>query len=153
MRAVLVGTFAAKNAAGMTEEEYQGYESTTRDILIRVEPDYMEDESEPEAGRFVWSYTVEIENHGQRPVQLISRKWVITDAFGRQEHVQGPGVVGEQPVIEPGQRFRYTSGTPLTTSSGFMQGSYEMVETDGESFAAIIPSFSLDRPDDVARIH
>jgi ApaG protein len=153
MQAKLVGTFTAMNAAGMSDEEFQGYESTTRDILIRVEPDYMEDESEPEAGRFVWSYTIEIENHGKRPVQLMSRKWVITDAMGRQEHVQGPGVVGEQPVIEPGQRFRYTSGAPLSTPSGFMQGSYEMVIADGESFAAIIPSFSLDRPDDVARIH
>ena len=137
----------------MSDNAELEYETRTQDILIRVAPDYLEDESEPDASRYVWSYTIEIENHGKAPVQLVSRQWVITDSLGRQEHVQGPGVVGEQPVIEPGSRFRYTRGAPLSTPSGFMQGSYEMVGPDGESFAAVIPSFSLDRPSDYARIH
>lgn len=124
------------------------YEMETQGVKISVEPDYLEAESDPDEGRFVWAYTIDIENTSDQPVKLISRKWVITDAMGRTEHVQGPGVVGEQPVIRPGERFRYTSGTPLRTASGFMQGSYEMLRESGESFAAIIPSFSLDRPDD-----
>lgn len=129
------------------------YELETEGVRVSVTPDYLEDESEPEAGRFVWAYTVDISNTGGEPVQLVSRKWVIIDAFGRQEHVQGMGVVGEQPVIKPGENFRYTSGTPLRTASGFMQGSYEMRRESGDSFAAIVPSFSLDRPSDRVQLH
>ena len=129
------------------------YEHESRGVRISVSPDYLEDESVPEEGRFVWAYTIEIENTGEHPVQLIARKWVITDANGRTEHVQGMGVIGEQPVIEPGGRFRYTSGAPLPTPSGFMSGSYEMRRGDGESFAATIPGFSLDRPSDRLWLH
>ncbi|WP_300527309.1 Co2+/Mg2+ efflux protein ApaG [Maricaulis sp.] len=129
------------------------YEHDTDGVMVRVEPDYLEEESSPDDGRFVWSYTIEIENHTDQPVQLVSRKWVITDSMGRTEHVQGRGVVGEQPVIQPGERFRYTSGAPLRTASGFMQGSYEMRRQSGEVFAALIPGFSLDRPDDRASLH
>jgi ApaG protein len=90
---------------------------------------------------------VEIENHGAEVVQLISRHWVITDALGRIEEVEGDGVVGEQPVLKPGEAFRYTSGCPLTTASGVMEGEYRMVTSDGETFEALIPPFSLDLPD------
>ena len=129
------------------------YQHESSGVKISVMPDYLEDESEPENSHYVWAYTIEIENPGDVPVQLIARKWIITDAAGRTEHVQGLGVIGEQPVIEPGERFRYTSGAPLTTPSGFMQGSYEMQRQDGESFAAEIPGFSLDRPGDRVRLH
>ena len=90
---------------------------------------------------------MEIENHGAEVVQLISRHWVITDALGRVEEVEGDGVVGEQPVLKPGEAFRYTSGCPLTTASGVMEGEYRMVTADGETFEALIPPFSLDLPD------
>ena len=129
------------------------YERETAGVRISVQPDYLEDESEPEAGRFIWAYTVEIENQSADSVQLVTRQWAITDAMGRTEHVQGVGVIGEQPVIRPGERFRYTSGAPLTTSSGFMRGSYEMQRENGETFSAIIPDFSLDIPDDRPALH
>ena len=129
------------------------YERETGGVKISVEPDYLEDESEPDAGRFVWAYTVEIENRGAETVQLIGRAWAITDSMGRTEHVQGPGVIGEQPVIRPGERFRYTSGAPLPTPSGFMSGHYEMRRQSGEHFDAIIPDFSLDRPDEHLPLH
>ena len=129
------------------------YEHESGGVRISVAPDYLEDESDPDEGRYVWAYTIEIENTGQEPVQLVSRKWVITDSVGRTEHVQGLGVIGEQPVIEPGERFRYTSGAPLRTPSGFMTGSYEMKREGGASFAAEIPGFSLDRPSDRSRLH
>lgn len=129
------------------------YERETAGVRISVQPDYLEDESEPEAGRFIWAYTVEIENQSTDSVQLVTRQWAITDAMGRTEHVQGVGVIGEQPVIRPGERFRYTSGAPLSTSSGFMRGSYEMKRENGEHFSAIIPDFSLDIPDDRPALH
>jgi ApaG protein len=129
------------------------YQHENDGVRISVIPDYLEDESVPEESRYVWAYTIEIENVGDQPVQLLARKWVITDSLGRTEHVQGLGVIGEQPVIEPGERFRYTSGAPLSTPSGFMRGSYEMQRGDGRSFAAIIPGFSLDRPVDRVRLH
>ena len=129
------------------------YEHESSGVKISVIPDYLEDESDPDEGRYVWAYTIEIENTGREAVQLLARKWVITDSMGRTEHVQGEGVVGEQPVIEPGESFRYTSGAPLGTPSGFMEGSYEMRRRSGESFAAIIPGFSLDRPTDRVQLH
>lgn len=129
------------------------YELETAGVHISVEPDYLEEESEPEASRFVWAYTVEIENRTSVSIQLLSRQWAITDAMGRTEHVQGDGVVGEQPVIAPGERFRYTSGAPLATPSGFMRGSYEMRTASGDSVTARVPDFSLDRPDDRVCLH
>ncbi|MHA6287320.1 Co2+/Mg2+ efflux protein ApaG [Maricaulis sp. CAU 1757] len=129
------------------------YQHECGGVRISVAPDYLEDESDPDEGHYVWSYTIEIENTGPDPVQLVARKWVITDSLGRTEHVQGLGVIGEQPVIEPGESFRYTSGAPLRTPSGFMTGSYEMRRTNGESFAAPIPGFSLDRPHDRVHLH
>jgi ApaG protein len=123
------------------------YTATTREIRITVEPSFLEQESRPEKSHFVWAYAIEIANDGTKTVQLISRKWRIVDAMGRVQEVSGPGVVGEQPVLAPGQSFRYTSGVPLNTPSGFMAGSYLMVvEEGGESFEAEVPAFSLDQP-------
>ena len=129
------------------------YTHETEGIVIKVEPDYLEDESEPEACRYVWGYTVEIENHGDTTIQLLTREWQITDARGRTQIVRGEGVVGEQPILKPGERFRYRSGAPLETSSGFMAGQYGMRRDDGDEFAAIIPAFALDSPFDRVTMH
>lgn len=122
------------------------YEQVTRQVRVRVAPKYLDDRSTPEDNYFFWAYTVEISNQGAAPVQLRSRFWSITDANGHTEEVRGPGVVGETPMIAPGQSFVYTSGCPLRTSSGLMVGSYAMVGHNGESFEVAIPAFSLDSP-------
>lgn len=123
------------------------FSATTRNIRVSVRAFYLADQSEPERGQFVWAYRVEIANLGGETVQLLRRTWHITDAAGRTQTVHGAGVIGEQPVLEPGGRFEYTSGTPLPTASGFMQGAYHMVVTgSGEAFDAEIPAFSLDSP-------
>ena len=122
------------------------YSAETNGILIRVRPSYLAGQSDPEAGRWVWAYQVEIENRRDGPVQLIARHWVITDARGHVEEVRGSGVVGEQPVIQPGDRYAYASGCPLTTPSGIMVGSYRMVDENGRAFDVDIPAFSLDSP-------
>ncbi len=122
------------------------YEATTRDILVRVMATYMVEESDPLEGQYVWAYMVEIENHGPETVQLATRHWVITDALNRVQEVNGPGVVGEQPTLKPGEAFRYTSGCPLSTSSGAMRGRYQMTTEHGEAFDVAIPEFSLDIP-------
>ena len=130
------------------------YEATTRQIRVRVRPLYLEDQSEPDEGRFVWAYRVAIENHGGETVQLLRRTWHITDATGRTIRVHGEGVVGEQPVLEPGEAFEYTSGTPLDQPSGFMVGTYHMiVPASGEAFDVAIPAFSLDSPYGDTRRH
>ena len=122
------------------------YTSTTRDIRVTVEPRYLEEESNPLEGRFFWAYTIEIANGGAGAVQILGRHWVITDQNGRQEDVVGPGVGGEQPVIDPGSSFTYTSGCPLQTPSGMMVGNYQAVDERGETFSVAIPAFSLDSP-------
>ena len=122
------------------------YEARTRDIVVRVFPAYAAEESSPEQGLYLWSYTVEIENHGDEPLTLVSRKWIITDAMNRVETVEGAGVVGEQPRLEPREAFRYASGCPLGTPSGAMRGSYQMTADDGRSFDVEIPEFSLHLP-------
>jgi ApaG protein len=122
------------------------YEAETRGVIVRAEPEYLEDQSDPPAGRYVWAYAIEIENAGPVTVQLISRYWRILDSLGRQQEVHGEGVVGLQPVIEPGQRFSYSSGCPLATPSGLMVGSYSMLSETGETFDIEIPAFSLDSP-------
>jgi ApaG protein len=132
----------------------RAYEARTGDILVRVQAMFLEDESEPEAGRYVWAYRVAVENHGRHTVQLLRRTWKITDAGGAVQHVHGEGVVGEQPVIEPGQAFEYVSGTPLGTPSGFMTGAYHLVEREsGAPFDVAIPVFSLDSPHANRRVH
>ena len=122
------------------------YDSVTRNIQVSVEPLYLEEQSVPEEDHFVWAYRIKIANLGSERVQLLSRYWKITDAQGRVNEVNGPGVVGKQPVIGPGDIFEYTSGAPLQTPSGFMVGTYEMVNDAGESFDIAIPAFSLDIP-------
>ena len=122
------------------------YAETTRSIRVTVKPYYLEDQSSPTDNRYVWAYHVRIENRGAETVQLWRRHWRITDAMGRMQEVRGPGVVGEQPVLAPGQSYEYTSGTPLPTPSGIMVGSYDMELPDGECFAVAIPAFSLDSP-------
>jgi ApaG protein len=122
------------------------YSQTTRNVEVSVEPEFMSDRSEPDKSRYFWAYTVDILNRGTRTVQLMSRHWIIVDGNGRQEEVRGAGVVGEQPILKAGERFRYTSGCPLTTPSGIMSGTYRMVDEDGRGFDVVIPSFSLDSP-------
>ena len=132
----------------------EDYSATTEGIRVTVRSFYLEDQSRPEDGHFVWAYRVRIDNLGRRPVQLLRRSWRIIDARGRVQTVRGNGVVGEQPVLEPGESFEYTSGTPLDTPSGFMQGQYHMVTTDsGEAFDVAIPVFSLDSPHAGGRVH
>jgi ApaG protein len=129
------------------------YRETTRAITVSVEPIYLEDQSNPEESHFVWAYKVRIDNEGPETVQLLRRHWQITDARGRLQEVEGPGVVGEQPVLEPGQSFEYTSGTPLPTASGIMVGSYQMETRQGETFEVRIPAFSLDSPYEDTRLN
>ena len=122
------------------------YEAETRGVIVRVVPSYLPEQSDPDDGRWVWAYLVDIENGGAETIQLVDRHWTITDATGRVEEVQGPGVVGEQPVLQPGDSYQYTSGCPLGTDSGVMVGSYGMITGGGERFEAAIPAFSLHLP-------
>jgi ApaG protein len=123
------------------------YSETTRSIRVSVEAVYVDEQSSPQNGRWVFAYRVTIANEGAETVQLISRHWKITDGQGRLKEVRGAGVVGEQPRLGPGERFQYTSGTPLGTPSGFMAGTYQMVDAQGRSFDVRIPTFSLDAPE------
>lgn len=129
------------------------YAATTRDILVQVQPKFLEDQSEPDEGYFVWAYSIRIENTGRDTVQLINRHWHITDGRGQVEEVHGAGVVGKQPVLRPGESFDYTSGCPLRTPSGFMVGTYEMRSESGETFHIEIPAFSLDSPFDAGTVN
>lgn len=122
------------------------YSDTTRQIRVTVKPRYLPDQSQPDESHYVWAYHVRIENLGPETVRLRTRHWKITDALGRQQEVHGPGVVGEQPLLRPGEHFAYTSGCPLTTQSGFMVGRYGMETAGGETFDIAIPAFSLDIP-------
>ncbi len=122
------------------------YSAVTRDIEVNVEPFYLEDRSDPSANRYVWAYRVTIVNRSDGFVQLLSRYWQITDGAGRVEEVRGPGVVGEQPELNPGDSYQYMSGCPLSTPSGIMVGRYTMRDTDGDTFDIAIPAFSLDLP-------
>lgn len=123
-------------------------EAETRGVIVRVTPRFLAAESDPGAGRYFWSYTVEVENTSDITVQLVARFWRITDNRGRVQEVRGPGVVGEQPILPPGEAFTYTSGCPLEVASGMMQGTYTMVTEAGARFEAEIPPFSLDSPFD-----
>jgi ApaG protein len=129
------------------------YSEITRDIRITVRPFYLEDQSSPEEMHFVWAYHVRIENQGPETVQLRHRYWRITDSMGRIQEVRGAGVVGEQPVLKPGEAFEYTSGTPLGTPSGIMVGTYQMESEKGELFEVKIPAFSLDSPHQAIRLN
>ncbi|HEY0627565.1 MAG TPA: Co2+/Mg2+ efflux protein ApaG [Allosphingosinicella sp.] len=122
------------------------HSATTRDVTVRVSVSFLPEQSEPAKGRWFWAYHVRIENGGRETVQLISREWIISDGRGGRHEVVGEGVVGEQPVIEPGASFDYVSGCPLTTSTGAMEGLYHMVSSDGSAFAVDIPRFPLVAP-------
>jgi ApaG protein len=118
----------------------------TRGIAVSVEPTYLEANSSPDNSQYFWAYRVTIENQGRETVQLRSRHWMITNARGELTEVKGPGVIGKQPFLKPGESYEYTSGTPLNTPSGMMGGSYQMESDRGERFDIEIPTFSLDRP-------
>jgi len=122
------------------------YIATTHNITVKVEPQFLSEQSDPASDQYVWLYTINIENGGTNVVQLLNRHWIITNAMGHVEEVQGPGVIGEQPILKPGDSFQYTSGCPLRTPSGMMVGTYEMVGPGEERFDVNIPAFSLDSP-------
>ena len=127
------------------------YTATTHDIKVTVYPVYLEGQSAPDEAYYVWAYTVQVENDSDVTVQLVNRYWRITDASGQVEEVHGPGVIGEQPILKPGEAFQYTSGTSLRTSSGIMQGHYEMQDGEDHLFNIDIPPFSLDSTEQIAR--
>ena len=140
------GSFGGRGSIKESNLFSSVYEATTHDIRVCVDPVYLEEQSKPEEGVYFWAYYVLIENVGLQSVQLQSRTWKIIDAQGRMQCVHGEGVVGETPVLGPGQHFEYTSGTMLTTPSGFMMGTYHMALLSGGGFDVIIPPFSLDTP-------
>lgn len=146
-----VGVFGSNRFFAMMSVDFRKailmYRAVTRQIEVTVEPNFMPDRSSVERSQYFWSYTIVITNSGQETVQLRTRHWIITDASGHRQEVRGEGVVGEQPVLAPGERFEYTSGVPLPTASGFMTGRYQMVSESGERFEIDVPTFSLDSPD------
>jgi ApaG protein len=127
--------------------------ATTRGIAVTVEPTYLEAQSSPGSSQYFWAYRITIENQGRVTVQLLTRHWRIMNSRGEVNEVKGAGVVGEQPILKPGESFEYTSGAPLTTPSGIMTGTYQMETEGGERFDIAIPSFSLDSPDFEARLN
>lgn len=129
------------------------YSAVTRNIAVSVEPFYLEDQSDPAESRYVWAYRITIDNQSDEAVKLLSRYWHITDGTGRVEEVRGPGVVGEQPELDPGDSYQYTSGCPLPTPSGIMVGRYTMQNGKGERFDIAIPAFSLDLPGKPRSMH
>ena len=129
------------------------YQAVTHNIAVTVSPRFVPERSSSEENRYVWSYTIEIRNRGDKTVQLKTRHWVITVAIGQKQEGRGAGVIGKEPVLEPGAAFEYTSGVPLPTPSGFMAGTYGMVTLDGERFEIEIPAFSLDSPDAMRTIN
>jgi ApaG protein len=122
------------------------HSATTDGVTVRVAVSFLPEQSEPARGRWFWAYHIRIENGRKSPVQLISREWTIADGRGARHEVQGDGVVGEQPVIEPGSSFDYVSGCPLSTPTGWMEGRYRMAGTDETGFVADIPRFPLVAP-------
>lgn len=120
------------------------YRKVTRSIEVVVEPEFSEEKSSPSDGTFFWAYHITIRNGGKETVQLRTRHWKIFDAGGAQREVRGPGVVGEEPVLKPGESFSYSSGVPLKSPSGIMSGTFQMQRSDGTLFDAVVPAFSLD---------
>ncbi|MEM6412573.1 MAG: Co2+/Mg2+ efflux protein ApaG [Pseudomonadota bacterium] len=127
------------------------YEATTDGITVRVRPTWLADESKPKENRFVWAYQIEVENSSEKTWQLVYRHWQIVDAIGQTQTVDGEGVVGQQPTLKPGDVFRYTSGAPLSTPSGMMGGTYDLIDDAGDLLSAKIPTFSLDSPHETRR--
>lgn len=122
------------------------YSEKTHDIQVTVIPAFLRDQSQPIEDHYVWMYDIEIENHGSEPVQLMQRRWHIINARGEEELVEGEGVVGQKPRLEPGETYRYQSGCPLDTPSGIMRGTFVMDREDGQSLEVSVPAFSLDSP-------
>ena len=122
------------------------FHATTRDITVHVAVTFLPEQSEPDRGRWFWAYHIRIENIGSQPVQLLTRHWIITDGRGAQPRVDGDGVVGEQPVVQPGKSYDYVSGCPLNTPTGSMKGRYHMLGADGVTFDVAIPGFALVAP-------
>ncbi|WP_176495347.1 Co2+/Mg2+ efflux protein ApaG [Sphingomonas sp. HMP6] len=122
------------------------YAAETRGVIVRVSVSFLPEQSEPDRGRWFWAYHIRIENAGAMAVQLLTRHWVITDGRGARHSVEGEGVIGEQPLIAPGDSFDYVSGCPLSTPSGAMLGSYHMMGDDGAGFDVEIPRFALLAP-------
>ena len=120
------------------------YSETSHGVTVNIRPVYLEHQSEPSMGQYFWAYHVRIENHRDTAAQLLTRHWRIVDARGQAHDVIGDGVIGEKPILKPGDIFEYTSGTPLSTSSGFMSGSFRMISEEGEQFDVAVPAFSLD---------
>ena len=129
------------------------YKAITRGIAVSVELTYLEADSSPANAQYLWAYRVMIENQGGETVQLLSRHWMITNARGEFTEIKGPGVVGKQPFLKPGESHTYTSGAPLNTPSGMMGGSYLMESESGERFDIEIPTFSLDSPNQGVLLH
>jgi len=118
----------------------------THNITVKTRTTYVPDQSNPEADRYVFAYTITISNTGETPARLVSRHWIITDANNKVQEVKGMGVIGEQPHLKPGQSFEYTSGSAIATPVGTMRGTYQMVADDGTRFDADIPEFTLSMP-------
>src|SRR5579863_1951967 len=133
--------------------DWTPYRATTRGIAVTVQPSYLESKSSPDDSQYFWAYRVLIANQSRETVQLLSRHWMISNARGELTEVKGPGVVGEQPVLSPGESFEYTSGAPLNTPSGMMGGAYQMQTASGERFDIEIPTFSLDIPNQDALLN
>lgn len=127
--------------------EIKMYEATTEEITVSVRPIFLEEESDPDNNQYFWAYYITIENEGSETIQLMQRNWTISDVYGNSENVAGDGVIGKQPVLQPGESFEYTSGCPLDAPSGMMHGHYEMQTTNGRNILVQIPAFSLDMPD------
>ncbi|PHR92632.1 MAG: Co2+/Mg2+ efflux protein ApaG [Robiginitomaculum sp.] len=129
------------------------YERRTRDVVVRVEPEFLAEQSSPADDRYIWAYTVEIENQSSEELQVVKRYWKIADRDGQVQEVSGEGVVGEIPMLKPGETFSYTSGAPLSAPSGVMLGHYGMKTEAGETYDVEIPAFSLDSPFEQRVIH
>ncbi len=122
------------------------YEQRTEDVIVRVAPEFLAEQSNPRDSRFIWAYTVEIDNQSSQDLTVTDRFWQIADSSGQVQEVRAAGVVGETPMVKSGETFRYTSGAPLTAPSGMMRGSYTMRTESGESFDIVVPTFLLDSP-------
>lgn len=129
------------------------YSKKTQDIIVTVEPNYLDEQSAPEDDHYVWSYHITISNEGEAPITLRSRYWKITDGNGVVQEIEGEGVVGEQPMLGPGDSYEYTSGAPLPTPGGIMVGTYKMEMPDGQFITVEIPAFSLDSPYQSSVLH
>lgn len=134
-------------------QELQAFEQTTDGIRVLVAAAYIEAQSDADENRHVWAYQVRLENLGKVPVQLLTRRWRITDGNGRAHEVIGDGVVGDKPVLNPGDHYEYSSGTPLATQTGFMTGIFQMIDASGRRFAVQVPAFSLDGPEPPRAVH